>query len=89
MLALAGESSLHGHYACMVHWNKRALRRNRRQKCGKTSFSPCWVFLFTQNSRVRYWSFILWYLWIGRARHPGPALPSQHFGLEVFNDGGG
>ena len=31
---------------------------------------------------------ILWHLWIGRARHPGPSPSSQHFGLEVFNVGG-
>ena len=30
---------------------------------------------------------ILWHLWIGRARHPGPASNSQHVGLEVFNVG--
>ena len=31
---------------------------------------------------------ILWHLWIGRARHLGPASPSQHVGVEVFNVGG-
>ena len=87
MLALAGQPSLHGYDACVVHWNKGALLRNRRQKYGKTSFSPCWVFLFSQNSRVRFWGFILWHLGIGRAKHPGPASPFQHFGLEVFNVG--
>ena len=29
---------------------------------------------------------ILWYLWIGRARHPG--LPSNNLDVEVFNVGG-
>ena len=33
------------------------------------------VFLFSQNSRVRFWCLILWLLWVGRARHPG-ANPS-------------
>ena len=42
--ASAGQPSLHGHCACMVYWNKGALRRNRRLKNGKTSFSPCRVF---------------------------------------------
>ena len=40
MLALAGRPSLHGHDACMIYWAKGALRRNRRQKYCKTSFSP-------------------------------------------------
>ena len=39
MLALVGQPSLHGYYACMVYWNKGALRRNCKQKQYKTSFS--------------------------------------------------
>ena len=50
MLALAGQPSLHGNYAKMVYWNKGALRRNSRQKHGKTSFSAYRVFLFSRNS---------------------------------------
>ena len=43
---------------------------------GKTSFSPLWVFLFSRNSRERFWGLILWYFWVGKARHPGPpSLP--------------
>ena len=30
---------------------------------------------------------ILWYLWIGRAKHPGPGPPC-HLAIEVFNVGG-
>ena len=44
MLALVGQPSLHGNYACMVYWAKGALRRNCRLKQCKTSFSPYWVF---------------------------------------------
>ena len=40
LLALAGQPSLHGYDALMVYWVQRALRRHRRQKYGKTSFSP-------------------------------------------------
>ena len=87
MPALAGQPSLHGYDACMVYWTKGALRRNCRQKHGETSFSPLRVFLISRNSRVRFWCIILWYLWIGRARHPGPPHPSRHVGLEVFNIG--
>ena len=80
MLALAGQPSLHGNDACMVYWTKGALRRNRRPRYGKTSFSPSRVFLFSRNSRELFWGLVLCHLWIGRAKHPGPASPSQHFG---------
>ena len=55
--------------------------RKARSKYGETSFSPCWVFLF---SRTRCWGLILWHLWIARARHP-----SRYFGTEVLNVGRG
>ena len=58
MLALVGRPSLHGNYACMVYWTKGALRRICRQKYGETSFSPFKVFLFSRNSRERFWSGI-------------------------------
>ena len=60
------------------------VRRNRKQKYVKTSFFPCWSF---SEWRTRNWGLILCCLWVGRARHPGPALPSPHVGLEVFNVG--
>ena len=44
MLALAGQPSLRGHYACMVLWAKGAFWRNCRQNLRKTSFSRLWVF---------------------------------------------
>ena len=66
---------LHGYDACMVHGAKGAFWRICRQK----QFSPSRVFLFSRNS---------WHLWIGRARHPGPAPQLQHVALEVFNVGG-
>ena len=31
---------------------------------------------------------ILWNLWIGKARHPGPASLPRHGGVEVLNVGG-
>ena len=46
------------------------------------------VFLFSRNSGERFWGLILWHLWIGRARHPGPTSLPQHVGVEVFNVGG-
>ena len=86
MLASAGQPSLQGYYACMVHWNKGALRRNCRLKQRKTSFSPFLVFLFSRNSGFLWGGVVLWHLWIGRARHPGPG--SVPFLVEVLNVGG-
>ena len=51
MLASVGQPSLHGYYACMVYWNREALRRNCRLKQRETSFSPYWVFLFSRILR--------------------------------------
>ena len=33
-----------------------------------------------------FWGKMLWHLWIGRARHPGPCL--TNLDIEVFNIGG-
>ena len=42
--------------------------------------------MVSRISFFRFWCKILWYLWIGRARHPGP--PSNNLDVEVFNVGG-
>ena len=88
MLALVGQPSLRGHYACMVYWNQGAPRRNCRQTQNKTSFSPFLVFLFSRNPTKRFWGLIFWHFWAGRARHPGPPSQPQHFSLEFHNVGG-
>ena len=88
VLALAGQPSLHGYDACMVFWTRGAVRRKCSQKQRKTSFSPSWVFVLSRNSKERFGGLVLWHLWIGRARHPGPPPPDQFFGLEVINVGG-
>ena len=54
---------------------KVAFRRNCRQGACETSFSPNRVCLFSRNSRVRFWDLIVWHFGVGRATHPGPALP--------------
>ena len=72
----------------MVYWTKGVLRRNCRHKQSKTSLSRFLVFLFSQNSRERFWGSILWHLWIGRARHPGPPSLPRHVGIEFLNVGG-
>ena len=86
VLALVGQPSLHGYYACMVFWDKGALRRNCRPKKSKTSFSPSWVFLYSRYSLKRWWGKVLWLMWITRARHPGPF--SGVMTVEVFNVSG-
>ena len=46
MPALEGRPSLQDNYVCMVYWANGALFRN------------CWVFLFSRNSRVRFWGLV-------------------------------
>ena len=70
----------------VVCWITGALPKDCRQRECETSFSPIWVFLFSRNSRVRFWGLVLWYLCIGKARNPGPV--PYHFAVEVFNIGG-
>ena len=69
-----------------VSWNQGALRGNYRQTHSKTFFSTVWGFLLCRNSLYRFWGVILWYLWEGRARHPGPR--SLGVSVELFNVGG-
>ena len=59
MLAISRRPSLHGYYACKVFSVKGARWRNCRLKQCETSFSPDGVFLFSRNSRVRFWGLIL------------------------------
>ena len=61
---------------------------NLQAKNGETSFSPSRVFLFSRNSGAWFWGLILWHLWIGSAKHPGPASLPRHVSVEVFNVGG-
>ena len=84
MPASVGQPSLHGYDACMVYWTNGALRRNCRLKQHETSFFPCLVFLFSRNSRKRYWGSVLWHLWIGRAKHAWPPSLSRQVGIEFF-----
>ena len=86
MLAILRRPSLHGYYACMVFKAKGALWRNCRLKQCETSFSPFGVFLCSRYSLKRWWGKVLWLLWVGRARHPGPFSGSMS--VEVFNVGG-
>ena len=62
-----------------------AFRRNCGQNLHETSFSLCRVFLFSRNSSFRWWGQVLWHLWVGRARHPGPS--TCRLAIEFFNVG--
>ena len=57
----------------------------QKKKDCKT-FPPVFGHLVSRISRFRYWGKILWYLWICRARHPGP--PSNNLDVEVLDVGG-
>ena len=65
---------------------KGASWRNCRQNLRKTSFSPLFVFLLSRMSGFLWCGVVLWHLWIGSARHPGPG--SAPFLIEVLNVGG-
>ena len=71
-------------YGLLGYWG---TSEKLRQKQRKTSFSPLRVFLFSRNSRERFWGLIFWHFWIGRARHPGPTSLPPHLGVEVLNVG--
>ena len=87
MLALVEQPSLRGRDACMVFGAIGASWRNCRQNFRKTSFSPLFVFSVESNFCFFYGvGVVLWHLWIGRARHPGPG--SVPFLVEVLNVGG-
>ena len=87
MLALMRRPSLSSYDACTVYQDKGASRRNCRQKECETSFSPKSVFLLSRNPVKRFWGLVLWYLWIGRARNPGPGS-FRNLSVEVLNVGG-
>ena len=55
------------------------------RKKHETSRSPLQVFLVSKHSLWRCWGCHLWYLWIGRARHPGAEDGST--GIEVLKCG--
>ena len=70
----------------IMHIWQIGIKGNCRQIHSKTSFSLVWGFLLCRNSLCRFWGVILWYLWIGRAGHPGPG--SFGVSVELFNVGG-
>ena len=79
--------------ACLVSWSCWAFEGNNGRPKRETSFpfplprGKTWVFLVSRTSMKRFWGKVLWLLWIGRARHPGP-VGGGALGLEALNAGG-
>ena len=73
-----------------------AVLVNKWQMYGKTRYSSPvgfllpFVFAASKKSLRFFWGLILWMLSIGRARHPGPCIPSNPsgFSIEFLNVGG-
>ena len=92
-LAKVWPPSLFSYDACVVFWLHGACGENNGRPKRETSFpfplprGITWVFLVSRTSKRRFWGKLLWVLWIGRARHPGP-FGAGTLGLEVFNVGG-
>ena len=86
MLAWWGLLSLSGYDACLVIKPTRAPGGKSGLKYGKTSLSPLSIFLVSSHSLKFVLGCLVWHLWLGRARHPGPG--SGSVGIEVFNVGG-
>ena len=59
---LSGVAQSHDCGAWRVFLAEGALRGNCREKQGKTSFSPLWLFLLCRNSLYRFWGVIIWHL---------------------------
>ena len=59
---------------------------------GKNNIRPLFLlfgfFCLSRNSIKYFWGLVLWHLWMGRARHPGPPSQPRHLCLE-FDDVGG
>ena len=76
--------SLSGYDACLVIVPTRAPGERSGLEYGKTSLSPLFIFLVSSHSLKNFEGCLLWHLWLGRARHPGPGS----VGIEVLNVGG-
>ena len=65
------------------------LKGHSGEFAGESIVGPLFLpFLFSCLIRILEYGFGDWYLWIGRARHPGPPSGSHHVGVEVLNVGG-
>ena len=86
MLAWCRLPSLHSYDTCMEPVSCRAHRGTSGQKYRETYLPPFGVFFVSRIFLSKFWDKMLWHLWIGRARHPGPG--PNDLDIEVFNAGG-
>ena len=85
--------SLSDNGAYLVFWPGWAFEGNNGRPKRETSFpfplprgKTC-VFLVSRTSMKPFWGKVLWLLWVGRARHPGP-FEGGVLGLDALNVGG-
>ena len=75
----------------MTHVRFIGLRGHPGEIAGKQMVRPLFLqelfFCLVEILKKRFWGLVSWYLWIGRAKNPGPDY-SQHLSVEVFNVGG-
>ena len=76
----------------MMHVRWAPLGRYGQTDC-KTKFSPlvCCGFLVSKRTIFFFWGLVIWMLYIGRARHPGPRMGRRTPGslsVEFANIGG-
>ena len=83
MLAWLRLLSLIGNDACWVIRLTRAPGGNNGQREYESSNPPLAVFLVSLHSLIFFCGCLVWHLWMGRARHPGPRRIGV--GVEVFN----
>ena len=86
--------SLSDYDACLVSWSSWAVEGNNGRPKRETSFpfplprGKTWgFFLASRTSKKRFWRKVLWLLWVGRARHPGP-VEGGVLSLQALNVGG-
>ena len=85
---MVGRPSLYGYDACVVSWVSGGIPEKLQAKNMVRPLSLLkWFFLFSRNPQQRFCGLVFWYLWIGRAKHPGPSPPHQ-LAVEDFNVAG-
>ena len=93
MLVGVWPPSLSDDDACLVSWSYWVIEGNNGRPQCETSFpfplprGKTGVFLVSRDCYETFLGEILWLLWIGRARHPGPVCEGV-LSLEALNVGG-
>ena len=74
----------------MMHVWFIGLKGHFGEVAGKNNVRPLFLLFgfFCLVEILGYWGLVIWHLWIGRSRHPGPNSVPPHVGVEVLNVGG-